>query len=97
MCQLGLSLKIRRQGRKLFGAEAHQPSTNEPDPFFELRVGRGEYVGTVDEQIRFGAFDPSYPRNRILARGLKKLLEDRSEFDAAGDIDPPKLRIELFT
>lgn len=36
------------------------------------------------------------PRERVLARGLKKLLEDRAIFEALDAIDPIELREELF-
>ncbi len=36
------------------------------------------------------------PRERVLARGLKKLLEDRAIFEALDAIDPVELREELF-
>lgn len=58
---------------------------------FEAHVGqtRAELEAALDVEL---TLEPDMP----LARGLARLLEDRSTFASPPDVDPPALRRELF-
>ncbi len=62
-----------------------------------LGVFRG-MVGQSRETVEL-ALDavPISSRDRVVADGLRKLCEDRAEFDVASGLDPESVRRELFT
>jgi predicted nuclease of restriction endonuclease-like RecB superfamily len=57
-----------------------------------------EHVGrTRDELVEAWAAVPVAPRERKLADGLRKLVEDASELSAQAAVDPIELRREVFS
>lgn len=61
-----------------------------------LDVARGHVDRSRDEFDEACAGIDVQPGERRLADGIRKLIEDRCEFDAEGAIDPAELRREVF-
>jgi hypothetical protein len=62
-----------------------------------LAVARAHLGRTRDELVEAWAAVPVAPRDRRIADGLRKLIEDASELAAQAPIDPAELRREVFT
>jgi predicted nuclease of restriction endonuclease-like RecB superfamily len=91
-------VRVRRSGGKLSVVSLKGASLNRAEELAQL------YLELARDQIgnNHGALKEAWaavevsPKERKLSLGLQKLLEDRCEFEAAGAVDPVKLRSELF-
>lgn len=62
-----------------------------------LSIARAHVGRTRDELVEAWAAVPVAPKDRKLADGLRKLIEDASELSAQAPVDPIELRREVFS
>jgi hypothetical protein len=61
-----------------------------------LALVRGHIGRTREELEEALAQVPCSPRERLIAEGLRKLIEDRCEFDVSAEMPPEELRADVF-
>jgi predicted nuclease of restriction endonuclease-like RecB superfamily len=91
-------VNARRQGRDLrvIPLDAHARARATELAAIFLDIARGHVGRSREEFEEACAAVEAGPRERRLADGLCKLIEDRCEFDAEALVDPEELRREVF-
>jgi len=91
-------VNVRRAGRELrivkLDADRRARAVTITQLYLEIALGQvGESREALEEACRSVEVEP---RDRRLADGLWKLVEDRCEFDSGAALDPEELRREVF-
>jgi predicted nuclease of restriction endonuclease-like RecB superfamily len=91
-------VSVRRKGNELHVASLSGPARQRATELASqlLELARGHIGRTREEFEEACAAIEARPRDRRVAAGLRKLLEDRCLFDADAALTPDELRRELF-
>lgn len=91
-------VRARRKGNALLPAYIHGKAAERLEPIAQFVIDRlSSNLGKTRDELEEELAELDVPaRDRVAALGLRKVLEDRCEFEIAAGADPEALRREVF-
>src|SRR5262249_52015568 len=91
-------VRVRRKGIAIVPAYLDRAAKQRLRPVAEALIDAARHgVGKPRNQVDAGAAAvPASVRDRVVVLGLRKLLEDRCEYEVRAPLEPERIRSEVF-